>query len=66
MNHSDPDFWEPKTHHRLINKPMFVTFPELQVLWTLESIMWVPQTALLQVLLQQSSALSTARAQQTH
>lgn len=70
MNHSDPDFWEHKTHHRFINIPMFITFPELQVLWTLESTVWdgtwVPQTALLQVLLQQSSALSTARAQQTH
>lgn len=68
MNHSDPDFWGQKTHHRLINKPMFVISPELQVHRNLESNMWdgtwVPQAALFQVLLQQGSALSTANAQQ--
>lgn len=68
MNHSNPDFWGQKTHHRLINKPMFVIFPELHVHWTAESNMWdstwVPQTALLRVLPQQSSVLSTANMQQ--
>lgn len=67
MNHLSPDLWGQKTHHRLINKPMFVLFPELQVHWTLESNMWdgtwVPQAALFKVLLQQSSALSTANTQ---
>lgn len=51
-----------------MNKPMFVIFPELEVHWTLESNTWdgtwVPPTALFKVLLQQSSALSTANAQQ--
>lgn len=65
LNESDPDFWGQKAHHRLINKPLFVLFPELQVHWTLESSMWdgtwVPQTALFKVLLQQSRALSTAK-----
>lgn len=32
LNESDPGFWGQKTHHRLINKPVFVLFPELQVL----------------------------------
>lgn len=64
MNHSDPDFWGQKTHHRLKKKPVFVILPELQVRWALESNMWdgtwVPQAALFKVLPQQSSVLSTA------
>lgn len=71
MNHSNPEFWGQKTHHRLINEPVFVIFHKLGVHWTLESNMWdstwVPQTALFQILPQQSSeqscVLSTATGQ---
>lgn len=40
MNHSDPEFWGQKTHHRLINESVFGVFHELGVCWTLESNMW--------------------------
>lgn len=40
MNHSNPEFWEQKTHHRLINRPMFALFHELGVHWTFGYNTW--------------------------